>query len=181
MSDNSKTAGKDPKPAAHASFREVSTPVTVACVGLASCSAVFAGFATFKTDNELGTAGAFLVGLFFAVVALSGRVPRIKFGDNEIDPGVAYAAGARDGADAVADAAEAAAVDAKSPEEVAVRTRQVEEDLAAAFLRNDGTVSRFTYGGKVVYSPRQNKPWREAGDWDDAERDASATDPADPN
>ena len=55
-------------------------------------------FATFETDNEIGTSALLFVGSIASLIALLGRVPRIKVGENEIDPSMlasAYAAGAR--------------------------------------------------------------------------------------
>jgi hypothetical protein len=57
----------------------------VATVGAAAAFS-FGGYATATTDNELGTVAAFVTGLFFTVVAFTGRVPRIKHGEWEIDP-----------------------------------------------------------------------------------------------
>lgn len=47
----------------------------------------------FRSDNEAGAATMLIVAAFFAIVAALGRVPRLKFGDNEIDPSAAYALG----------------------------------------------------------------------------------------
>lgn len=36
---------------------------------------VFAGYCTLESDNELGTAAAYVVALYFAVIAITGRAP----------------------------------------------------------------------------------------------------------
>ena len=45
------------------------------------------GFATFKTDNEIGTSALLLVRVLAGIVAILQRIPKIKMGVNEIDPG----------------------------------------------------------------------------------------------
>jgi hypothetical protein len=85
---------------------------------VAAASAValgFAGYCTLASDNEIGTAAAYITGLFFAVIAYTGRVPTIKIGDNQLTPAEAAAASA----DAVADAVEKAAEKTDDPKEVA--------------------------------------------------------------
>lgn len=76
--------------------REIPKYATV-CVGAGAFLAFgFAGYATLETDNEVGTGGFVLVGLYLAIVAITGRLPRIKFGENEIDPrAIAETAAAR--------------------------------------------------------------------------------------
>src|SRR4051794_40774725 len=54
--------------------------VILVCVG---------GFAVFESSNELGTASMLILGAFFAIVASLGHVPRLKWGDSEIDSSVA--------------------------------------------------------------------------------------------
>lgn len=46
----------------------------------------FGGYAVITTDNELGSSTLLLIGVFFALVAFLGRVPRVRIGDNEMDP-----------------------------------------------------------------------------------------------
>ncbi|MFD7159035.1 hypothetical protein ACFV9C_30870 [Kribbella sp. NPDC059898] len=46
----------------------------------------FGAYCTLQTENEVGTAAAYFVGLFFSIVAITSGVPRLKIGDNEIDP-----------------------------------------------------------------------------------------------
>ncbi|SDC21939.1 hypothetical protein SAMN05421872_101575 [Nocardioides lianchengensis] len=78
--------------------------------------------ATFKTDNEIGTSALLLIGGISSLIALLGRVPRIKVGENEIDPSEIYQAGFATGVGTAVDAAADVAVDAvakhKSAEEV---------------------------------------------------------------
>lgn len=96
--------------------RGVSGSVSVA--GLAGGTA-----ATFTTDNGLGTAGLLLIGGVSGLIALLGRVPRIRVGENEIDPSAAYVVGYTQGHDVAAEAATEAALEAKSPAEVAQAAR----------------------------------------------------------
>jgi hypothetical protein len=87
---------------------------------------VFAGYCTLKSDNEIGTAAAYATGLFFAVVAYTGRMPRIKIGENELDP-VSVAVGA----EVAAGAAEKAAQKTEDPKEVAWAANRVAESFAS--------------------------------------------------
>ena len=98
-------------------------------VGRAACALVGMGgftagvFGTFNTDNEIGTSALLLIGGVSSLIALLGRVPRIKVGDNEIDPSVlavAYAAGADEVAVEVAEAA----LEEKTPSEIASVARR---------------------------------------------------------
>jgi len=76
-----------------------------AATGAVSVAALLAGgLATFKTDNEIGTSALLFVGVLGGIVTLLGRIPRIKVGENEIDPGTAYIVGERAGAERVAEA-----------------------------------------------------------------------------
>lgn len=111
-------------------IREISGKATAACVAASAGAFAFAGYATITTDNELGTVGAFVVGLFFAVVALTGRVPKIKMGENEIDPTGYYVLGARDGADKAADEVAQGALEEEHPKQLVERAREVERDLS---------------------------------------------------
>lgn len=42
--------------------------------------------AVFGTDNELGSTALITAGVYFLVAAIQARFPKLKFGDNEIDP-----------------------------------------------------------------------------------------------
>lgn len=42
--------------------------------------------AVYLTDNEVGSATLLVVGVYFTVATVLGRFPRLKVGDNEIDP-----------------------------------------------------------------------------------------------
>src|SRR6478735_9862110 len=42
--------------------------------------------AVFLTSNELGSATLLAAGVYFVLASLLGRFPKLKFGDNEIDP-----------------------------------------------------------------------------------------------
>jgi hypothetical protein len=75
--------------------------------GIAGLAALLiAGYSTVKTDNEIGTAAAYLTGLFFAAIAYTGQVPRVKIGDNELDPRALVEVGAQFAAGAAQQAAE---------------------------------------------------------------------------
>jgi hypothetical protein len=78
-----------PAPPISGLSRMASGLVTVAGLGLG-------GWAVFKSDNELGTSTLLLVGVLAGIVTALGRIPRIKMGDHEIDPGylVGYRAAA---------------------------------------------------------------------------------------
>lgn len=77
------------------------------------------GVAVFTTSNDVGTAALLTVGLFLSIVALLGRVPRVKLGDNEIDPTALWAQGALAGADYVADAVKQESLGSADPEQIA--------------------------------------------------------------
>lgn len=75
-------------------------------------------FATFETENEIGTSALLFVGVLAGVIALLRRVPKIKLGDNELDPTPSVAA------NDVADAAIDAALAGKPASEVAQAARE---------------------------------------------------------
>ena len=58
--------------------------VTSVLVGLGASAAGVA--AVFLTANELGTATLLAAGVYFVLASLLGWFPKLKFGDNEIDP-----------------------------------------------------------------------------------------------
>ena len=117
--------------------RDIGTFATVAASIAAVGGLGLGGVATFQTDNEVGTAAAFAVGLFFAIVALIGRVPKVKVGDNEIDPATAYREGARDGANATAAAVDVALDKGAAPEEVATATAAAREAVEQLTMPSD--------------------------------------------
>lgn len=43
--------------------------------------------AVFITENQVGTATLLAIGVYFAIAAILGFFPRLKFGESEIDPG----------------------------------------------------------------------------------------------
>lgn len=95
--------------------------------GLISLAALgFAGYCTLESDNEVGTAATYLVGLYFAVIALTGRVPKLKMGDTELDP-TSLAIGAA----TVSAAASQKAMETDEPEEVAAAARDAAVELLA--------------------------------------------------
>ncbi|WP_431838437.1 hypothetical protein [Cellulomonas sp. Y8] len=69
---------------------------------------VFGVLAVFRTMNTAGSATMLVVAALFGVVTLLGHVPRLKFGDNEIDPS-AYYLGGRDATELAKRRAEEAA------------------------------------------------------------------------
>lgn len=89
----------------------------------------FAGYCTLESDNEIGTAAAYVTALFFAIFALTGCVPGIKIGDNEIIVPQAIAAGAELGADLAAEAAENAAKSNGDPSAVAAAATKTAKNL----------------------------------------------------
>lgn len=95
-----------------------------------------AGYCTINSDNEIGTAAAYLTGLFFAAIAYTGRVPRVKIGDNELEPAVAAALGA----EVAAGAAQIAADESQNPEEVASAAQaaasRLSRSVTVKFSRN---------------------------------------------
>lgn len=100
----------------------------MACLGGLGAGVI----AVFKTDNEIGSTALLAVGLYFAIVAALGRFPKIKLGENEIDPNV-LAAAAHGGANAAADAAARAAAEDKPSDEVALAARRVEQNIKLAW------------------------------------------------
>jgi hypothetical protein len=93
-----------------------------ACV-LVSLGGLTAGtFATFKSDNELGTSALILIGIYAGMAAILRRFPRFKLGDNEIDPSVIQQARA-EGADDVADVVAEAVIEGRDPLEAYMRAR----------------------------------------------------------
>ena len=109
------------------------------------CGAIGAGLivagavAVFLTENEIGSAGLLVTGAFFAMIAVLGHVPRLKWGDTEVDPTqLAYAVGVSRGAEEVNDAAQelletlpdnAGAVEALDTFKEALAAREVERAL----------------------------------------------------
>jgi hypothetical protein len=96
---------------------------------------VFAGYCTLKSDNEVGTAAAYVVGLYFSIIAITGRVPKLKMGDNELDP-TSLAIGAAAGVAQVTEAAAEKAEHTDDAKEVVAATRDAGHD----FLRVLGNV-----------------------------------------
>lgn len=122
------------RPAAHRSTRQLGTWASIVATAGAVISGGVGAVAIFMTDNEVGTAAAWAAGLFFAVVALTGQVPRVKVGDNEIDPR-SYALGAVEGAEAAAAAAGEAAATSADPDDVATAAEQIARRLKSINLR----------------------------------------------
>ncbi|MGV9818745.1 hypothetical protein [Nocardia xishanensis] len=54
-----------------------SIAIVAACTG---------AVAVFTTENQVGTAALLAIGAYFAITTLIGRFPRLKLGENEIDP-----------------------------------------------------------------------------------------------
>jgi len=100
-----------------------------ACVLVSFTAFVAGGFATFKTDNEIGTSALLAVGMLAGIVALLQRIPKIKLGENEIDPGV-VAAVVHKATGEVANAAEAAAREDRPAIEVAKSAREAADAYA---------------------------------------------------
>lgn len=109
--------------------------VTAAVLGLASGGAGVA--AVFHTENEVGSAALITVGVYFLLAANLGHYPRLKFGDNEIDPTARRLAreAIRSSSQAAAEATDAKeeatsakeeAVEAKEGLGVAVRRSEIE-------------------------------------------------------
>lgn len=85
--------------------------------GAAVVLATFSVLAIFRTRNDLGATALLVVATYLWLISMLGRVPRLKFGDNEMDPYYAgYARGTvdgtSDGASEVREAVETAARDA---------------------------------------------------------------------
>ncbi|MFE6925430.1 hypothetical protein ACFVAV_30760 [Nocardia sp. NPDC057663] len=53
---------------------------------IAAISAGAGVAAVFMTENQAGTAALLAIGAYFAITTLLGRFPRLKLGENEIDP-----------------------------------------------------------------------------------------------
>lgn len=100
------------------------------CVLVSLAGFVAGGLATFKTSNGIGTGGLLLVGTFFGLIALLGRVPRLKWGENELDPHLLYAAGLHDGAERTAEAAQEAAEETDDAKQVAARAEEFSNSLS---------------------------------------------------
>lgn len=79
--------------------KELRNAIRWCCAVLSLILVCVGGYAVFESGNELGTASLLILGAFFAVVAALGHVPRLKWGDAEIDSSVAYWAGAFAGAE----------------------------------------------------------------------------------
>lgn len=60
-------------------MRLTSVAVAVASVGAG-------GVAVFETENEVGTGTLLAIGAYFVIAVILGRFPRLKLGENEIDP-----------------------------------------------------------------------------------------------
>ncbi|TCC33902.1 hypothetical protein E0H75_42370 [Kribbella capetownensis] len=114
--------------------RQLSTWASVAATLGSVISGSIGAVAIFMTDNEVGTAAAWASGIFFAVVALTGQVPRVKVGDNEIDPR-SYALGAVGGAEAAAGAAGEAAATSADPDDVVAAAEQIARRLKSINLQ----------------------------------------------
>lgn len=111
--------------------REITKQAT-AWAGIGACLALgFAGYATVETDNEVGTAAFVLVGLYLVIVAITGRAPRVKYGDNEIDPRAAAQAAAATTADALEGVAQltAKSTDTTSPDDVAAAVTNAAQSI----------------------------------------------------
>jgi hypothetical protein len=90
----------------------------------------FAGYATVRTDNEVGTAAFVLVGLYLTIVAITGRAPRVRHGESEIDPRAVQAAADRT-AEVLGTVAAVAAEGADDPKEVAAAVQGAASNAAA--------------------------------------------------
>lgn len=85
-------------PASKELSRRVRGLTSFAGVGLA----IAGSCAVFITSNELGSAALLVIGALFMIIAVLGHVPRLRWGQPEIDPtGFAYAAGVAQGANEV--------------------------------------------------------------------------------
>jgi len=119
----------EPKPPRPIAQPEIKGLTRAACALVSMAGFVSGGIATFRTDNEIGTSALLLVGVLAGVITLLQRVPRIKWGDNELDPGLWLAAY---GADHVADAASKAALEEKDPAEVVKAADAARVEIADA-------------------------------------------------
>lgn len=109
--------------------RYISRMTTAATLILSGAAFAVGGVATFVTDNEVGTAAAYAAGLFFAVIGITGRVPKIKLGDNEIDP-LSYNIGAVSGAGVTAQAVIAAAEESSDTRELVAAAESTFKEVA---------------------------------------------------
>lgn len=130
-----------------------------ACV-LVSLGCLIAGvFATFKTDNEFGTTALLLVGVFAGLVALLQRVPRIKWGDNEMDPNELLD-NVEDLAETAGDKAQELANRKASPQEIGRGTREAVEVRALKEI-----LARWAEGQDQTNARRSGHPSRAGGSW----------------
>jgi hypothetical protein len=142
---------ENPQPLPHTQ-PEIKGLARGACV-LVSLGGFVAGVcATFKTDNEVGTSALLLVGVLAGIVAILQRIPKIKMGDNEIDPGPWVARGIAIGADAVADAVEEALEESEDPKELA----RVARDTGAVL---DSNVARWFLESQTKQAPTDMLQW----------------------
>src|SRR5687768_12524113 len=116
--------------------REFNRAATALC-GLGGVAGlVLGGYAVVETDNELGTVAAMTFGFLFAVMALLGRVPRIKVGDTEIDPSVIAAIAAHESADAVADKVAEVAATTDDAGELVKAARSASDHVSQWYFSN---------------------------------------------
>lgn len=99
------------------------------CFALALGAVILAGFATFNTDNELGTIGWLVVTTIFGLTGLLGHVPRIRVGENELLP---YELGKIEGSRDATEAAKTAATTATEPTEVVEALQQYLNSVASS-------------------------------------------------
>jgi hypothetical protein len=71
--------------------------------------------AAFRTTNDVAATALLVVGAYFGLIAMLGRVPRVRWGGNELDPRAAYTMGRRAGASDVARAVDRAVIQAVEP------------------------------------------------------------------
>ena len=107
--------------------------------GLAGLALAALGVAAvFRTANDIAATALLVVGAFFGLVAMLGRVPRVRFGGNELDPQAAYAIGRRAGASDVARAVDRAVVQAVAPPARTPRAVPAEPETGSAPPRAEG-------------------------------------------
>ncbi|MGH3494203.1 MAG: hypothetical protein ACRDQ1_13375 [Sciscionella sp.] len=99
------------------------------CVLVAVAGLGAGGAATFLTDNGSGAVGLLAVGGVAGIIALLRRVPKISLAGDEIDPGTAYALGARHGAEQTTQAVADAVRQKGGPEQIVAAAKSVEERL----------------------------------------------------